>query len=244
MKDRDVYVGSELDLFSRANHWKAYYGRLIYQYLAGEVLEVGAGIGATTRTLCDGTQQRWVCLEPDEALSARVSKLLEDDALPRCCEVVTGRITALDPEQRFDAILYVDVLEHIEDDRQELATAGARLRPGGVLIVLAPAHQWLYTPFDKEIGHYRRYTKRSLAARVPPALTRIAVRYLDSVGLVASLGNAALLRSAMPSQRQIALWDNVMVPLSRVVDRLLCYQLGKSILGIWRRSKENETALA
>lgn len=238
-KGRDVYVGSELELFSRAKHWKAYYGGLVRQYLVGEILEVGAGIGATTRTLCDGTQQRWVCLEPDEALSARISKLLESDSLPYCCEVVTGRITTLDPAQKFDAILYVDVLEHIEDDRQELVTAAARLRPGATLIVLAPAHPWLYTQFDKKIGHYRRYTKRSLSASVPPALTCIDLRYLDSVGLVASLGNVALLRSAMPSQRQIAVWDNVMVPLSRVVDQILGYKLGKSILGVWRRSKEN-----
>jgi SAM-dependent methyltransferase len=239
VKGRDVYVGSELELFSQANHWKAYYGGLVHQYLVGEVLEVGAGIGATTRVLCDGTQQRWVCLEPDEALSARISKLLENDSLPPCCEVVTGRITALDPEKRFDAILYVDVLEHIEDDRQELVTAVACLRPGGTLIVLAPAHQWLYTPFDKKIGHYRRYTKRGLSACVPPALTCIDLRYLDSVGLVASLGNMALLRKEMPSQRQIAAWDNVMVPLSRVIDRILGYQLGKSILGIWRRNEGN-----
>ena len=48
--------------------------------------------------------------------------------------------TTLPAEAKFDAILYIDVLEHIEDDRAEMARAAARLKPGGALIVLAPAH--------------------------------------------------------------------------------------------------------
>ena len=117
------YVGSELELFSKATNWKAYYAGILKQYLAGDVLEVGAGIGSTTEALCDGSQDRWVCLEPDVEMGSLLKKRIEEGRLPRCCEAVTGVITKLDPDEAFDAIIYIDVLEHIEADREEMEAA-------------------------------------------------------------------------------------------------------------------------
>src|SRR5262249_8680802 len=120
-------------------------------------------------------------------------------------------------------------------DRAEIALAARRLRPGGHLVVLAPAHQWLFTPFDAAIGHFRRYSRGSLAALTSGDLSLRKAVYLDAVGLLASLGNRLLLRSAMPSRGQILLWDNWMVPCSQWVDPLLAGRLGKSVLAVWRR---------
>jgi hypothetical protein len=61
-------------------------------------------------------------------------------------------------------------------------------------------------------------------------------RYLDSVGLLASLGNRLVLRSAQPNQRQIRFWDRLMVRLSRRLDPLFGYRLGKSALVVWRKA--------
>jgi hypothetical protein len=129
----------------------------------------------------------------------------------------------------------MDVLEHIADDRAELEMAADRLRPGGHLIVLAPAHQWLFAPFDAAIGHFRRYTKGTLGAAAPAALPLIRLVYLDSAGMLASLGNRLLLRSSMPTPRQIAFWDRVLVRCSRWTDPMFGYTLGKSVLAVWRK---------
>jgi SAM-dependent methyltransferase len=203
-------------------------------YLAGDVLEVGAGLGSTTRRLCDGSQRTWLCLEQDQAMAARVAEAVARGALPACCRARAGTLRDLPIDARFDAILYVDVLEHIEDDAAELAAAARALRPAGALIVLAPAHGWLYSPFDRAIGHYRRYTRRSLARVAPPGLRRLVLRYLDSVGLLASAGNRFVLRKSLPSARDVARWDRLMVPLSRRLDPWLGFRVGKSVLGIWR----------
>jgi hypothetical protein len=133
-------------------------------------------------------------------------------------------------------IVYIDVLEHIENDVDELSRAATLLKESGHLIVLSPAHQWLYTPFDREIGHYRRYSKKSLIEITPLRLRCVELRYLDSVGMLASLGNRLLLKSSMPTQGQINFWDKRLVPLSIFFDSLLQYRLGKSILGVWRKS--------
>jgi SAM-dependent methyltransferase len=195
------------------------------------VLEVGAGLGANTRQFESLSYDHWTCLEPDAVLLEQIHP--GTPPLDRH-ESILGNIGALDAYRRFDAILYIDVLEHIEDDAQELSRASKHLRPGGSLIVLSPAHPWLFAPFDRAIGHYRRYTKESLQDVAPAHLRQEKLVYLDSVGLLASLGNRLLLEQEMPTASQIKTWDSVLVPCSRLLDPLLCGTVGKSVLGVWR----------
>lgn len=230
------YIGSELELFREASNWKAYYRQMIESYLGAEVLEVGAGIGATTEVLCRRNHIRWVCLEPDPLLVDTLKPLIANGCLQNCCEPRIGTLLDVNYEELFDTIIYIDVLEHIKDDRSELKLASRHLRYGGFLVVLAPAHQWLFTPFDKAIGHYRRYRKNTLLAVIPEGFECISLRYLDSVGLIASLGNRFFLKKKMPSKRQISVWDKIMVPLSTMLDPLLNYSVGKTVVGVWRKS--------
>lgn len=224
-----TYEGSELELFAQARNWKAYWLREIAPYIRGRVLEVGAGQGTNTGAFAQlPTVDTVTCLEPD-------AQLLE--SLQRARPAVDARIGTLDDlddGQVFDTILYIDVLEHIEDDRGELERAATHLAPGGHLVVLSPAHPWLFTPFDAAIGHYRRYTRQMLEA-ITPSLLRFEMGfYLDSVGMVlASAANKVLLKQATPTAGQIALWDRVMVPASRLVDPLLQRKIGKTVVGVW-----------
>src|SRR5260370_3441433 len=66
------YMGSELEIFAHARHWKSYVKSKLRPYLIGDVLEVGAGIGGTTQALKNGTHQRWVCLEPDSEFARKI----------------------------------------------------------------------------------------------------------------------------------------------------------------------------
>jgi 2-polyprenyl-3-methyl-5-hydroxy-6-metoxy-1,4-benzoquinol methylase len=228
------YTGSELEIFAAASNWKAYYKQIIRQYIGHKVLEVGAGLGATTAALCDG-KGHWVCLEPDARLARRITDSIASGKLPACCRAVVGTIRDVPATERFDTILYIDVLEHIEDDLSEVQLVSQRLKNGGFLVVLAPAHQDLYTPFDAKIGHYRRYNKRTLSALMPSNLAQRSLLYVDSVGGIASLANRYLLHSDMPTASQIEFWDKKMIPLSRRIDRLLGFRIGKSIIGVWQR---------
>jgi SAM-dependent methyltransferase len=229
------YVGSELELFAAATRWKSYLRRRLGPYIGREVLEVGAGFGGTTKFLCRGDEARWVCLEPDATLADRLARSIAEGGLPACCRVAVGTLESLEEVPPFDTLLYIDVLEHIEDDRAELARAARRLKPGGHVVAMSPAHQWLFTPFDAAIGHYRRYTRRSIRALTPEGLEPVRVDYLDSVGLLASLGNRLVLNKAMPTARQIAAWDRYMVRLSGLVDPLFGHRLGKSVMAAWRK---------
>ena len=109
------YVGSELEIFARATTWKRYFGSLMAPFLGRRVLEVGAGLGATTQILCDGRQEQWTCLEPDPLLLAELEQTIRSGRLPAGCTARLGTLKRLAPEETFDAILYIDVLEHIRD---------------------------------------------------------------------------------------------------------------------------------
>src|SRR6516225_4172240 len=155
-------VGSELELFSDARNWKTYFSRLLAPYVRGQVLEVGAGIGSNTPYLATRAVRDWTSVEPDRALARRIAECAARRELPFIWKVVTGTIAALDPAARFQTILYIDVLEHIADHRSELSRAALHLSGGGNLVVLVPAHQFLFSSFDAR--HYRRYSRASLIA--------------------------------------------------------------------------------
>ncbi len=230
----ETYIGNELEIFANALRWKAYFSGTLAPY-GKKVLEVGAGLGATTSILCDGSQEEWLCLEPDLQLLAQVEARIRSGELPACCHARAGTVRDLAPGALFDSILYIDVLEHIKEDQAELEHAARHLAPGGRLIVLSPAYSFLYSPFDESIGHYRRYTRASLTLLTPPACKIVRSMYLDSVGLFTSLANRLFLKQSMPTQAQILFWDRNLVPLSKIIDRLIGFRFGRSVIVIWER---------
>ncbi len=230
------YPGSELELFADARNWKRYYAARIRPYIRGDVLEVGAGIGATTRMLCSGREHSWMCIEPDPDLAHQLSSAVALLPGPPVPTVSSCTIAELPANQAFDCILYIDVLEHIEDDHGELRRAAERLRPGGYVVVLSPAHSFLFSEFDRQIGHFRRYDTKTLTA-VSPASTQLhKLFYLDSLGIMLSLANRLLLRTGFPTPTQVTFWDRFVVPGSRVLDRMLGSRVGKTIVAVWQRT--------
>lgn len=231
------YAGTELDLFAAMHNWKSYWSGRIRPFIGGDVLEVGAGIGANTPYLDRTGSGRWVCLEPDPELAAQLGRNVGRAAGRSRHETACGTTKSLDPGSEFDTILYIDVLEHIENDREELETAASMLRSGGRLLVLSPAHQCLFTPFDKAIGHFRRYNRRMLRDISPAGLRLEQTWYLDSVGILLSAANLLILRQSMPTRGQLAFWDRCVIPLSRLLDRCFFGGVGKSIVAIWQREE-------
>lgn len=229
-----AYIGKELELFSLATNWKRYVKATIGKYLVGDVLEIGAGIGSTTAAMHDGTAHDWVCLEPDFSNAKRLKLVVKRLGYQRT-HIIAGQLHALAKNPRFDCLMYMDVLEHIYDDRDHIQAAAELVRRGGHIVILSPAHQWLFSEFDKSIGHLRRYNKEHLRSLMPPGWIQVKIAYLDSVGALLSFGNVTALRQAIPSPWQIAIWDRFCIPVSRIVDLVLRGTCGKSILAVWRK---------
>jgi len=228
------YVGKELDLFQDAHAWKRYYSRLLREHARGAVLEVGGGIGGTTPYLVSPAVATYTVLEPDPDLTEQLVEQQQTWSFGEHVAVINGTLAALPSESVFDAIYYIDVLEHIQEDAAELAAAATHLRAGGVLCVLSPAFNSLWSPFDEAVGHCRRYTIDSLRRVFPGHLEIVSARYFDAVGACLSLANRLLLRASQPTRSQINFWNRYILPISRVVDPLCKHGWGRSVLMIGR----------
>jgi SAM-dependent methyltransferase len=228
------YRGTELELFADATNWKAYWSAEVRPYIGERVPDVGAGLGATAAVLNHAPCRLWLALEPDPELSRRMRANVLAGRMGDNCEVRVGTIGAVATDESFDTILYIDVLEHIESDHEEVVEAASHLSEGGHFVVLAPAHNWLYSAFDEAIGHFRRYNSTSLRALTPRRLRPERFWYLDSLGILVSLANRLILKQAEASVAQVRLWDRGIVPVSRPVDWLTGYRMGKSVIGVWK----------
>ena len=230
------YVGQELDIFAHANALEALLV-IVRAAISGRRCARGRSGNWSQYALADSERR----FAPGSVLSRtrnwleRAAAALAGDPTTSKCEVLIGTTQSLQQDLRFDVVLYIDVLEHIEHDKEELARAARSVEKGGRLIVLSPAHQWLFTAFDKSIGHFRRYDRASLVSCAPKACALTKLWYLDSVGMLASCGNRLLLHQAMPDLRQILFWDRYLVPPSTLLDGMLLHRAGKSILAVWTK---------
>jgi SAM-dependent methyltransferase len=229
------YVGNELGLFKDAVNWKNYWYNEVDKFISGDVLEVGAGIGVNTNLILLNNKncKSILSLEPDKSLSDQILENLSGDVSK--VTINCKYLNDIPEEMKFDTIVYIDVIEHIEDDCKELVKATSHLKEEGILIILVPAFNFLFSPFDKAVGHYRRYNKKMLSNAIPNELTNLKLFYLDSMGICASLLNKFVLKQPYPTKKQILRYDNVIIPISKLVDKLLFNSLGKSLVGIWKK---------
>jgi hypothetical protein len=236
MQEHYTYPGLELDMFAEASNWRRYWASQIIPYISGRVLEVGAGLGINTPVLSCEKVEQWLMLEPDGNMAAQLEAAVDEGALDKRCKVINGTLQSLASGLQFDTIIYIDVLEHIEDDRSEFNLASEFLVDGGHIIVLAPAHEWLFSEFDQAVGHYRRYNAKTLVNAAPETLVPLVSKYLDCIGIFCSIGNRMLLRSSIPQLSQIRFWDHILVRISRVLDPIFFYKLGKTLIVVFRKT--------
>lgn len=234
MKD-SKYIGDELSIFKEAINWKQYWHNSVKNYLKGDVLEVGAGMGINTNLILQNNANvnSILALEPDKLLADQIFDNIQINHSK--VKAQCSYIDSLSPSDKFDTIIYIDVIEHIERDQEELSKAKLHLKKGGHLIILVPAYNYLFSPFDKAIGHYRRYNKKLLINTVPNDLTTVKFFYLDSLGACASLVNKLILKQSYPTKNQILKWDRLIVPTSKIVDKLVFNSFGKSLVGVWKK---------
>ena len=203
----------------------------IAPFLHGRALEIGCGTGTYTELLARRCEEV-IAVEIDPAFAARTRERFADRPRVR---VVEGDARLLPELGRFDTIVMLDVLEHIEDDVAMLRSLQDRLSPDGRLVLKVPASPALYGTLDSAIGHYRRYSRRTLSQTAAQAgLDLIACRPFNLAAAPGWWLNGRLLKRTHPPQAQLRLYDRL-VPVFRAVDRLTGPPLGTSWIAAARR---------
>ncbi len=179
------------------------------QHLHGSVLEVGAGVGQMTSELLQFPEiEKLVSIEPDAEFCTRLRASFPELNLHQ------GTVADLQPASSWNAILSVNVLEHIESDEEELAVYYRLLqRAAGALCLFVPARPEIYAPIDKDFGHFRRYTRPELRKKLERAGFRIArLRYFNLIGYFAWWASFCLLKKRSFDVGSVRLFDRVIFP--------------------------------
>jgi SAM-dependent methyltransferase len=231
------YPGKELDAMSFALNYHRWIVDEFEPYLGATVAEVGAGVGSVSRLLLGTRLKRLVAFEPSANMYPFLEKELRYEARARAVNDVFGLKYVT---EGFDTIVYINVLEHVRDDRSELSHAFETLKPGGHLLLFAPALVWLYSDFDRNAGHVRRYMKATLSGLVRDVgFTLLRARYFDIAGIIPWYVKYVLLRTSMDSA-SVSLYDRLVVPIMRRIESVVTPPIGKNLLLIARKAGEKD----
>jgi SAM-dependent methyltransferase len=230
------YAADDLETMSEARNYQTHVFGLVRPHVGSRVLEVGCGIGTMTGQLLD-IAQRVECIEPNLncATRARDAFAGNERVAIRVCHLEECNLGELQ-QHKFDTIVCVNVLEHIEDDVRALSlfrdvVAGTR----GRVLIFVPALQGIYSPHDAALGHHRRYSKRSLRAAFAAAgLDVVAMKYTNPIGLLGWMYNLYISGNTEHTSSQVGLFDRFVAPWALPIERVVPPPIGLSLFAVGR----------
>jgi SAM-dependent methyltransferase len=230
-----LYLFEDLTRMSAARNYVAWQSSLIAPYLGNRVIEVGCGTGNLTGYLLERAQVIAVDVEPECVRRVRLRYPRHSNLRVELCgppDAAFSELRRLEP----DCCVCSNVIEHIGRDVEALAAMASILPAGAPIILLAPAFESLYGPIDHRLGHYRRYTKGSLARLARAAGLEIAsMRYMNLPGFFAWWANSRVFRRETQSAAQVEFFDRFLVPAASLIERIVTPPFGQSLLAVLRK---------
>jgi 2-polyprenyl-3-methyl-5-hydroxy-6-metoxy-1,4-benzoquinol methylase len=220
----------------RAANYFAWQHRLVRRELGRRVIEIGCGIGNFTGLLFDSCEAvAAVDVEQGciDRLRERYPAQANLEAFP--CDVMAPEFFDLQ-SFRADSCVCLNVLEHIEDDREALRRMASMLTPEGIVVLIVPAFQGLFGPIDELLGHYRRYTRASISKLAETAgLAVKTAHYMNAIGFFAWWTNAHILKRRAQSAAQIEVFDRYVVPIASRLEGWMSPPFGQSLFVVLKK---------
>ncbi len=239
---KDPAGASTLETISKATAFNEWMYRNIAPYIQSPVLEIGSGLGNISSSLLQH-HANVMLSDIDPGYTHYLRKKFAD--APQVFGI--QNIDLADPafqqtnnslRSHFRSVVYLNVLEHIEDDKTAVLNSASMLSPGGHLIILVPAFPFLYSRFDKEIGHCRRYTKHSLLHLISACgLETVHWQYFNTTGIAGWLVFQKWMGRPAISDNLMGLY-NTLMPLNRIIDRTFRKIAGLSLIIVARKTEE------
>lgn len=207
----------------------------IEPYLGQRILEIGCGLGNFARYLTG--RQLYIGTEVSADSIQQVSTQFAQQPNMQFSVADATSPAFLDfARHNIDTVFSLNVFEHIEDHMTALRNACGILQPHGKLILVVPAHMWLYGSIDLAIGHYRRYDKQMTAAMFRQVgLTCVAQKYINALGALGWWASSRMRKQKTPPSDQLRIF-NIMVPTIKRIERTIPMPFGISVLTVGMRS--------
>lgn len=231
-KDIDLEGWETLDVISKAHRFNAWMYETIKPFCHGRILEIGSGIGNISAlfvrdksdlTLSDIRENYCQLLRqkfPDNAV-------LQINLTDADFDTINANNLG-----RFDTVFALNVVEHIYDDEVAIRNCYKLLARNGTCVILVPAFQTLYNRFDKELEHYRRYTKKTLNNLMRKGGFELKHhQYFNLMGIPGWYVSGKLQGNKTIPKDQMSLY-NAMVPIFKLMDKCAFNAVGLSVVSV------------
>jgi SAM-dependent methyltransferase len=229
-----AYEGDDLESLAGLVHYREWIASFFRPYLHGKAVEFGPGRGDISVLLTPHVVSLDL-VEPAPGLARELASRFSNDLK------VTVHSDNLDhfavgAEGHFDCAVLVNVLEHIEDDGAALARLYRTLKPGGHVMIMVPALQFLFSALDAAVGHYRRYHRPALCRLAEQAgFDLVSARYFDAFGILPWWLLNRVIGATKFNPALAVIYDRFFVPPGRLLERLIPPPAGKNIALVARR---------
>ncbi len=228
-----------LKTIALANHFNAWMYHTIKPFCKGNILEIGSGLGNISELFFQDQANIYLS-------DIRDSYCMELNDRFNECSTLLGieTINLVDPDfdkkfanhfNSFDTVFALNVVEHIFDDQAAITNCYKLLNPGGHLIILVPAYQWLYNNFDRELEHYRRYSRRGIESLLLSCDFSIYhSQYYNAAGMAGWFVSGKMKHHKIIPASQIRLFNKLVI-FFKLFDRLIFNSFGLSVITVGRK---------
>lgn len=215
-----------------ARNYRRYEHDLIAPHVGATMLEIGSGLGDFSAQFLPRLA-RLVVSDNDPYCIEQLTKRYADDPVVQVLELaLPADIPIAEP---VETVVAMNVLEHIVDDVEALRCLARVTVPGGRIVIWVPGYPALYGDFDRKVGHVRRYTPKTLRASVEAA--GLSVQSLRPINLLGGIAWWFAVRRAgvsYPNPRIVRLYDRIVVPTTRLIERIVRPPFGQTVLCVAR----------
>lgn len=229
-----TYSGSELDALAEARNYYRWVLRHFEPYLGPDTIEVGAGIGTFTEFLLGSPRvSRLTAIEPAANTFPRLAERFAGE--PRV-EARKGYLSAHRDSLAGDAVVAVNVMEHVSDDEAFVRDAFASVKPGGHLLLFVPALPAIFGTLDVAFEHHRRYTSGTLRRVIEGGGWKpVRISYMNLPGVAAWFTAGRILRKTSIAARDAKAYDRLVVPWLSRLESIIEPPVGSNLLAVARR---------
>ncbi len=234
--DLDEIGIDTLDAISFAPNFNKWMYQTISPHCSGKILEIGSGIGNISSHFIHSGADIHLSEIRDNYIA-----ILNSTFKDKNVSVIKMDITDPDFDNHFassfetyDSIFALNVIEHIKDDHLAIRNAKKLLKPGGKLIILVPAFQFMYNSFDTALEHYRRYTKANLNRLMQKEFSIVHNQYFNFFGMFGWFVSGKLLKKKSIPKNQMQLYDRLLF-IAKILDKIVFNKIGLSVISVGKK---------
>lgn len=222
-----------LEAIGNADQFNRWMYHEIRPSLKGKVLEIGSGTGNISSFCLDDFNDVVLSDVRDSYCNYLRNKFKGRISPAQVRKIDLSGKTDDDSDEMkgmFDSIFALNVIEHVQDDETAVRKIFSLLKPGGTFCMLVPAYQSLYNGIDKNLQHFRRYSKEMVERLLTENGFEVMNTWsFNSLGILAWWWSGKVAGSVMINNRQMGFY-NTLVPLVRVLDEVTFKKLGLSVI--------------